>query len=408
MEYISRNAEEKFLKMNRVFKAILVTGARQVGKTTMLKHLAKGEGRTFVSMDDSRNRELARTDPNLFFQMYKPPVLIDEVQKAPELFEYIKQICDESDDTGLFWLTGSESKKLIKQAGDSLAGRICILKMHSLSYAEKMGIAVPRTIDFSFDGLLKREKLFPKSDIHQIYEYIWHGGMPAALTFDNEQLYEYYSSYIDTYLMRDAVDDNGISDTIAFRKVLAACAAFIGNLINYSDIAAAGGISVPTAKSWVNILQNMGIVYLLEPYSNNELKRLVKTPKLYFCDTGLAAYLSMWTSKDVLMNGAASGHFFENFVVMEFVKHYATGEDAANITYYRDTNQKEIDMVIETAGVIHPVEIKKNANPERKIVKAFNVLNISENKPGMGLVICMTDKVFPLDGNNILVPAGII
>ena len=408
MEYINRELERKFLKMNKVFKALLVTGARQVGKSTMLRHLAENTGRTFVSMDDKRNRELARRDPGLFFQTFKPPILIDEVQKAPELFEHIKMICDETNETGLFWLTGSESKKLLKNAGDSLAGRVCILKMYSLSLKEKLGITSVVDIKYTFEDLTEREKLFPAYDVNQIYEHIWRGGMPAMQNFDAEQMNSYYSSYIETYLMRDAVDDNGISDTEGFRRVLSACAAFVGNLVNYSDLAAAGGVSVPTTKSWVKVLQTMGIVFLLDTYSNNELKRLVKTPKLYFCDTGLAAYLSMWTSKDVLMNGAASGHYFENYVVGELLRNTAYGEANVNMTYYRDTNQKEIDVVIEENGVLHPIEIKKASNPERKIVKAFDVLNVSSNELGKGLVICMTDRTFPIDENNYMVPAVIL
>ncbi|MDD6037143.1 MAG: ATP-binding protein [Lachnospiraceae bacterium] len=394
--------------MNKAFKAILITGARQVGKTTMLKHLAAQENRTFVSMDDPRNRDLAKTDPKLFFQIFKPPILIDEAQKAPELFEYIKLMCDEAEENGLFWLTGSESKRLLKEAGDSLAGRICILRMYSLSQREKYGLIDVPAFQYEFEALTMRQQLFEKNNIDSIYEHIWRGGMPGTLDFDEEQLYEYYSSYIDTYLMRDAVDDNGITDTVGFRKVLTACASFIGKLINYSDIANAGDVSVPTAKSWVKILQNMGIVFLLETYSNNELKRLVKTPKLYFCDTGLAAYLSRWTSKNVLMNGAASGHYFENYVVGEFLRYYSYGDTKANMTYYRDTNQKEIDVVVEEGGVLHPIEIKRSSNPEKKLVKAFGVLNVSDYKLGTGLVICMTDRVFPIDESNIMVPANII
>lgn len=408
MNYLERSLERKFLKMNKAFKAIMLTGARQVGKTTMLKHLAEGEGRTFVSMDDARNRELARTDPRVFFQIYKPPVLIDEAQKAPELFEYIKQLCDETEETGLFWLTGSESKKLIKEAGDSLAGRICILKMYSMSWKEKKGIADVPDMSYSMEQLLDREKHFPQSDILEVYDHIWHGGMPGTLSFDAEQLDAYYSSYIDTYIMRDAVDDNGITDTLGFRKVLTAAAAFVGNLINYSDIAAAGGVSVPTAKSWIKVLQNMGIVFLLDTYANNELKRLIKTPKLYFCDTGLAAYLSMWTNRDVLMNGAASGHFFENYVVGELLRNNAYGENKVSMTYYRDASQKEIDVIVEENGRLHPIEIKKTSNPDKKIIKTFDVLKKSDSELGTGLVICMAERVFPIDANNIMIPAAIL
>ena len=404
MAYLKRSIERKFLKMNKVFKAILVTGARQVGKTTMLKHLAQNEGRTFVTMDDAKNRELAKTDPALFFQVYKTPILIDEAQKAPELFEYIKLLCDQTDETGLFWLTGSESKKLLQNAGDSLAGRICILKMYSFSLKEKLGFADLSDLEYTFDSFKSREKLIPKNDINQIFEHIWKGGMPSLLNFDAEQMSAYFSSYIETYLMRDAVDDNGITDTEGFRKVLTACAAFVGRLINYSDIALSGGVSVPTAKNWVKILQSMGIIYLLDTYSNNELKRMVKTPKLYFCDTGLAAYLSMWTSKDVLMNGASSGHFFENYVVNELLKNSSYGETKTQMTYYRDTNQKEIDIIIEENNTLHPIEIKKSTNPERKLVKSFEVLQKTNNKIGTGFVVCMTETTFPIDENNFLVP----
>lgn len=406
--YIERELERKFLKMNTAFKAILVTGARQVGKTTMLKHLAEGQNRTFVTMDNARNRELAQRDPQLFFQMFKPPILIDEAQKAPELFEYIKELCDATEVTGLFWLTGSESKRLLEQAGDSLAGRVCILKMYSLSQREKACLAHLAAIDFSFEHLLEREKHFKANNINDVYEHIWRGGMPGAQNFDEEQLAEFYNSYIETYLMRDAVDDNGITNIVGFRKVLTACSAFIGNLVNYSDIANAGGVSVPTAKKWLNVLQNMGIIFLLNTYANNELKRLIKTPKLYFCDTGLAAYLSMWTTKDVLMHGAASGHFFENYVVGELLRGYAYSNTKANLSFYRDTAQREIDVIVEEQGIAHPLEIKRATNPDRKLTKVFDLIKCTTSTIGRGAVICMTDQVFPLDAQNALIPANIL
>ena len=408
MNYIKRELERKFLAMNQVFKAVMVTGARQVGKSTMLKKLAAGENRAYVNLDNSRDRELAKSDPGLFFQVYKPPVLIDEAQKAPELFEYIKILCDESDETGLFWLTGSESKKLLKEARDSLAGRICILKMFSLSQREKEGKSELGELDFNFVALSERAKNFSDNNILDVYTHIWEGGMPGTVGMTDEQRMEYYESYIETYLMRDAVDDNGISDTEGFRKVLRACAAFAGNLVNYSDIAQAGNVSVPTAKEWVKILQSMGIVYLLEPFSNNELKRLIKTPKLYFCDTGLLTYLSMWTSKDTLMNGAASGHFFENYVVLEFLRMYSYSKSKANMTFYRDTNQKEIDIVLEQNGILHHLKKKKGTNPDKKAIGSFHLLEKSSLKIGNGGVVCMTEKPFPLDADNNYIPCNII
>lgn len=407
MNYIKRDLERKFMSMSGAFKTVMLVGARQVGKSTMLRHLAEGEERAYVTLDDMRIRELARTDPALFFQTYRPPILIDEIQKAPELFEQIKLICDESDERGLFWLTGSQSKKLIKNAGDSLAGRLCVLKLYSLSQQELMGVSAG-TMELSYEALSERAKLFPKNNVLDTFSRIWRGGMPDVQNMDSEQMQEYFNSYIETYLMRDAVDDNGIADTEGFRKLLRACAAFTGQLLNYNDLAAAAGVSGVTAKEWVKILQSMGIITLLEPYASNELKRLVKTPKLYFCDTGLCAYLSSWTSRDVLMNGAAAGHYYENYVVGEFLRNFAYGAEKANLNFYRDRNQKEIDLVIEQAGTLHPIEIKKNAAPDKNAIRAFSLLKNGERSVGRGGIVCMTDMVFPIDADNCLIPSNIL
>jgi len=408
MQYIKRTIERKFLSMSEAFKAVMVVGARQVGKSTMLKHLAQNQNRTYVTMDDSKTRELAQSDPELFFQTFKPPILIDEVQKAPELFERIKIICDSSNEHGLFWLTGSESKKLLDEAGDSLSGRICIIKMYSFSRKEKEGIELDENFDFSFEGLTERKKSFGENSILDIFEHIWKGGMPDVQNLNEEQMSEYWNSYIETYLMRDAVDDNGIKDTTGFRKFLRACAAFNAQLLNYADLANAAGISGVTAKEWIKILQSMGIIYLLEPYSSNELKRMIKTPKLYFCDTGLCAYLSSWTSRDTLMNGAASGHFFENYVIGEILRNISNGKSKTNLNFYRDTNQKEIDIVVEENGRLHPIEIKKSTNPEKKIIKTFSLLEKAEKELSNGGVVCMVDSPFPIDGKNYLIPANIL
>ena len=408
MAYIKRSLERKFLKMSEAFKVVMVTGARQVGKSTMLKHLAENTGRVYVSMDDADLRELANRDPKLFIQMYQPPVLIDEVQKAPALFEEIKIICDNSDERGQFWLTGSQSRKLVKQAGDSLAGRICVLKMYSLSAKEIACRAEDIPGEYSITSLISRSSALPKNNILDVYTRIWEGGMPDMLNMDAEQRREYWNSYIDAYLMRDAVDDNGIIDTEGFRKFLRACAAFSGQLLNYAELGCAAGVSGTTAKEWLKVLQSMGIVCLLEPFFSNELKRMVKTPKLYFCDTGLCAYLSSWTSRDTLMNGAASGHFLENYVVAEMIRNASYGEREMNLNFYRDKNQKEIDLIVETDGVLHPFEIKRSASPERKAIKAFGVLEKSDREVGAGGIMCMAEKPFPIDENNSLIPVNVI
>ncbi|MGN0573236.1 MAG: ATP-binding protein [Acutalibacteraceae bacterium] len=408
MKYIKRELERKFLKMNSHFKAILVTGARQVGKTTMLKHLAEGTNRTYVTLDNRMARDLAKTDPILFFQTYRPPILIDEIQKAPELFEQIKIMCDESEENGLFWLTGSQQYQMMKQVRETLAGRIGILNLYSLSQREKQGILIDDDLDFSLQGLIKRQQLFEKNNIINVYNHIWTGGMPGVQNVDSEIRNEYFNSYVETYLMRDATEVGGISDTVKFSRFLGACAALVSQTVKFSTLAEASDISEPTAKEWLNVLQGLGIVYLLKPYENNELKRLVKMPKLYFCDTALCAYLSMWLSPETLMNGAASGHYYENYVVMELVKTYAYSKVKANLSYYRDANAKEIDVFIEENDTIHPIEIKKSASPDRRETGKYTVIDKASLKRGNGGIICMCEEVLPIDNLNCFIPSNII
>ena len=408
MQYIHRTLERKFLKMSSFFKAVLVTGARQVGKTTMLKHLAENENRTYVSMDNQMARALAKTDPVLFFQMYKPPIIIDEIQKAPELFEQIKIMCDETDERGLFWLTGSQQYHMISNIRETLAGRIGILELYSLSKNETDNIIFPNELDFTLDCLLERQKVSGKNDITDIFDHIWRGGMPAALDADEEQRQEYFNSYIETYLMRDVSEEGGITDTVRFRRFLNACAALTAEQVNYSTLAEAADISQPTAKAWLLLLESLGIIYLLKPFANNEIKRLAKTPKLYFCDTGLCAYLSMWLTRDTLMNGAASGHYFENYVVAELLKNYSYSQSKVNLTYYRDSNAKEIDVLIEENGRIHPLEIKKSANPNRREIKKYEVLEKTGMQTGAGGIICMCEEVIPINSRNSFIPCNFI
>lgn len=408
MKYIERTLERKFLKMSSFFKAVLITGARQVGKTTILKHLAEGQKRTYVSMDNTMARTLAKSDPVLFFQTYKPPIIIDEIQKAPELFEQIKIMCDESEERGLFWLTGSLQYNMMKNVRETLAGRIGILELYSLSKNEVDGIRFPNEMDFSLACLQQRQACTGKNDVVDVFDHIWRGGMPDAIYADAEQRQEYYNSYIETYLMRDVSEEGGITDSVRFRKFLNACAALVAEQVNYKTLAEAAEISQPTAKDWLRLLQGLGIIYLLQPFANNELKRLAKTPKLYFCDTGLCAYLSMWLTRDTLMNGAASGHYFENYVIIELVKNFSYSSVKANLTYYRDSNAKEIDVMVEENGLIHPLEIKKSANPDRREIKKYEIIDKTNLERGSGGIICMCEEVIPIDGKNCFIPCNLI
>ena len=408
MKYIERTLERKFLKMSSFFKAVLITGARQVGKTTILKHLAEGQKRTYVSMDNTMARTLAKSDPVLFFQTYKPPIIIDEIQKAPELFEQIKIMCDESEERGLFWLTGSQQYNMMNNVREALAGRIGILELYSLSKNEVDGIRFPNEMDFSLACLQQRQACTGKNDVVDVFDHIWRGGMPDAIYADAEQRQEYYNSYIETYLMRDVSEEGGITDSVRFRKFLNACAALVAEQVNYKTLAEAAEISQPTAKDWLRLLQGLGIIYLLQPFANNELKRLSKTPKLYFCDTGLCAYLSMWLTRDTLMNGAASGHYFENYVIIELVKNFSYSSVKANLTYYRDSNAKEIDVMVEENGLIHPLEIKKSANPDRREIKKYEIIDKTNLERGSGGIICMCEEVIPIDGKNCFIPCNLI
>jgi predicted AAA+ superfamily ATPase len=394
--------------MSAFFKAILVTGARQVGKTTMLRHLAENQNRAYVTLDNMLARNLAKTDPVLFFQTYKPPIIIDEVQYAPELFSQIKILCDETNETGLFWLTGSQQFDMMKNIRETLAGRIGILELFSLSKNEKHGAFYNDDLDFTLECLQARQSQTSKNDVINVFEHIWQGGMPQVIGADAEQRQEYYDAYVSTYLMRDVAEFGGVTDTLRFGKFITACAALISEQINYKTLADAAEISQPTAKEWLRLLEGMGIVYLLKPYANNALKRITKTQKLYFCDTGLAAHLSMWLTQDTLMAGAASGHYFENFVVIELMKNYSYSQSKANLMYYRDANAKEIDIFVERNGTVHPLEVKKSANPDKREVKKFDVLLKANAEQGCGGIICMCEEVIPIDSKNCFIPCNLI
>lgn len=404
--YIYRQLEPKFLKMSSFFKAVLVTGARQVGKTTMLKHLSKN--RTYVSLDDIDTLTLAKSDPKLFFMRYKPPIIIDEVQKAPELFPYIKILCDESDERGLFWLTGSEQFKMMKNITESLAGRIGIMTLYPLSLSEIEGVSFEKPIDFSMQSLIERESRGKDFDLNSIFAQIWKGGMPQAQGADSEQRSMYFSSYISTYLMRDVTNYGGVTDELRFIKFLTACSANVSQQLNLTNLAMVAEVSQPTAKSWLALLERLHIIYLLTPYSNNKFKRLSKTPKLYFWDTGLCSYLAKWLSVDTLLNGNVSGYYFENFVVTELIKDLEYHSMNYDISYFRDSNSKEIDIFLEYAGEIHPLEIKLSASPDRREVKKYSLLDSNSIPRGKGGIICMSPTVIPIDEDNCYIPINII
>lgn len=409
MEYISRHMENKILELSKSYSAILLTGPRQAGKTTMLRLLAEKEniGREYVSLDDLNTRDMAKNDPALFLQLHKPPVLIDEVQYAPELFTYIKIHIDEHHNPGDFWMTGSQIFRLMQGVQESLAGRVALLHMSPMSQREIIGATcVPFTTDF--DKLLTESKSIAPVTTPKMFERIWNGSMPGIVSGQYTDRNIYYSSYLSTYIERDVRDISGSVDALKFNRFITAVAARTSQLLNYKALADDADIDMITAKAWVNILETLGIIFLLHPYSNNVLKRTIKTPKVYFYDTGLVCYLTKWSSPKVAESGAMSGALLENFAVSELMKSYQNSGLELYIYFYRDRDAKEIDVVIEGDGKLCPLEIKKTAAPDKRIVKTFGVLDKSSMEIGTGAVLCMAEQFGAFDRENLIVPIWMI
>jgi predicted AAA+ superfamily ATPase len=409
MRYITRAMEETFLRLNKQFPAILITGPRQVGKTTMLQKLMQEENsaRSYVTLDDLTERQLAKNDPALFFQLHKPPLLIDEVQYAPELFQYIKILVDTRQNPGDFWLTGSQIFKLMRGVRESMAGRVALLNMFSLSQQEILGNStIPFKIDFN--TFIEREKVIKPSGTPEIYERIFKGGMPALISGKYTDHRTLYSSYVSTYIDRDVKDISGTIDSLKFMNFITATAALAGQMLNYKTIAENSDIDQSTVKNWLNILEMLGIIFYLHPYSNNVLKRTVKTPKLYFYDTGLVCYLTKWSSADTLMSGAMSGAILENFAVSEILKSYYNSGIQPFVYYYRDKDTKEIDLIMEKDGSLFPIEIKKTATPDIRLTKVFDLIDRSPLQRGTGAILCTAEKLSAFNRDNLIVPIGII
>ena len=360
MKYITRSLEKVVMEVTQEYPVVLVTGPRQVGKTTMLQKLMDGTGRGYVSLDDLTERDLAKRDPELFLQLHRPPVLIDEVQYAPELFPYIKLAVDWEHQAGAFWLTGSQIFKLMRGVQESLAGRVAVLSMTTLSQAEADG-AQTEPFLVELEALKRRAAGRLPADTHEIFERIYRGSMPAIVsgTASNSQIF--YSSYLSTYIERDVRSLSESIDATKFIRFVTAVAARCSQMLNVAEIAQDADINQKQAKDWLGILETLGVIFYLHPYSNNLLKRLVKTPKLYFFDSGLVCYLTRWSSAETLEYGAMNGAILENYVVSEIAKTYLNCGKEPYLYYYRDKDAREIDIVLEHDGVLNPIEIKKTA-----------------------------------------------
>jgi predicted AAA+ superfamily ATPase len=415
--YIKRAIETSVLKASKSFPVLLVTGPRQVGKTTLLGMLAEKE-RHYVTLDDPDARMLAKTDPATFLQRFTPPVIIDEIQYAPELLPYVKMSVDASKHKGTFWLTGSQTFQTMKNISESLAGRVGIIELLGLSNSEINGTSSEAFIPYP-EILMKRVDKVKKMTLKQTYERIFKGSMPALYASDVD-IETYYKSYVATYLQRDIRDLIHVADEMTFLNFMTVVAARTAKPVVYDEIAKEVGISAPTAKKWLSLLVSSNIIAMVQPYSNNILKRVTKMPLMHFLDTGLCAHLLKWGNAEILERGAMAGAFFESYVFSEIYKSWLNAGKVPPVYYYRDKDKKEIDLLILQNGILYPIETKKAASPSTDSVKHFNVLNPLEEPEkfgglaqlkmsiGTGTVICMANDLLPVDKKNWFVPSWLI
>ena len=410
MRFIERDLKSKIIELNKEYSAILITGARQVGKSTLFKNIMEEihADREIVTLDDLEERALAKKDPAMFLQIHEPPVMIDEVQYAPELFSYIKIEIDRGAAPGSFWLTGSQAFKLMELAQESLAGRVAILRLSSLSQHETYGNGEDSPFNVSLDGIKGRRKTHAPAAMDEIYKRIWNGGMPGLISGKFTDRDVYYSSYIQTYIERDVSELIRGVDKFLFQDFIRSAASRVGEVMNLHAIASDVGINDDTAKRWLQVLEKSDVIALLRPYSNNALHRTIKAPKLYFFDTGLVAYLTKYSSPEILANGALAGHILENYVVTEIVKSYKNAAKDCQFWYYRDKDNKEVDMILESDGELHPIEIKRSVNPGTEIAGAFKVLDKATVPRGTGAIICLREELSAIDNNTLIVPVWMI
>lgn len=406
--YVPRTLEPAISRASQQFPVVLLTGARQVGKTTLLRQLSQ-DGRAYVPLDDPLVLSLAKGDPALFMQRFPPPVLIDEIQYAAELLPYIKMAADRAGQAGLFWLTGSQQFHLMQGVSESLAGRVAVLHLLGLSRPELLGHGLAaRPFVPTPAELARRSSQRSPLTLQELYRLIWRGALPAIALNAAVERDLFYSSYVQTYLLRDVRALARVGDELAFLRFLRATAARTGQLLNLADLARDADVAPNTAKHWLSILQTAEIVYLLEPYHTNLTQRLVKTPKLYFLDTGLAAYLTAWASPETLEAGAMSGPLLETWIVAELLKSYWHAGQQPPFYYYRDKDQREIDLLLVQDGIIYPLEIKKTASPSRDDVRHFAALERLGLPVGPGGVLCLAEQSLPLTAAAQSIPAWMV
>lgn len=403
MDFIYRHAEETIKRLADSYPSILVTGARQTGKTTLLQKITDARKIPYITFDDPLEEASAKNDPKTFIELHPFPYMFDEVQYVSDLFRYLKIEIDKNRHSGMFYLTGSQQFSLMEKATESLSGRIGIVQLYPLSAREIRGDSFNDNFIPTKEYILKRNKTMGKAkySVQETWNKIFLGGYPEVIK-GKVSPKDFYSNYLKTYIERDIRKLTQVADETLFLQFITVAAARTSQLVNYQDMAKECGISEVTAKKWLSLLVTSGLVYLLKPYAVNVEKRVVKTPKLYFMDTGLAAFLTRWTNPEVMQNGAMAGTFFETYVISEIIKSFANNGEDAPLYFYRDKDKIEIDLIIEQNNTLYPVEIKKTATPNSEDAKNLYITGRLKNvQIGQNVILCNTDKVLTIQKGQV-------
>ncbi len=405
--YIKRHIEQVIEQAKLTYPSVLVTGPRQVGKSTVLKNLYPNMN--YQTLDNPLLLQSIVSDPVGYLKLQGTPFIIDEVQRVPDLFLSLKYLIDTNKNNGMYFLTGSHKFELMKGVSESLAGRVSVINMLGLSSREIYNDDFNKPFIPTLEYLTKRKTSIP-SDVKELWNRIHKGSMPKLYDDSNVDWERYYADYVNTYIERDIHQLEQVGDTLSFLQFMTALASRTGELLNMDSLARDVGVSAPTIKKWIAILQKSNIVYLLQPFSLNVNKRVIKTPKVYFTDTGLVSYLCKWLTPETLMNGAMAGGIFETFVISEVIKSYYNAGKEPNLYYFRDTNGVEVDLIIYQDGKIYPIEIKKTSSPNLKDIKHFKTIEsyFPTLKIAEGGVVCTYESLLPLGENNKIIPISLI